>query len=158
MKAGVSKGPWEVVTRPTRADWSRAETSKHRDISNDSMGSNDGWHGQRCSDACAVSSRSGCAGRPAKPDLRTLRGEARLLLLEALLVPFLFVDDQAIDECGGFIGFEFALFFQKWRGDDEFVIGEPLAGMAGAGWVFEDGDRPLFAVDLGRARQDVEGL
>ena len=87
-----------------------------------------------------------------------LAHEAGLLLFETILGPFVFVNDEAIEESRGLIRFELAVFFQEWRGQEQFVIGQPLAGVCGARGMLEDGDRQAFTADFGRAGEDVEGL
>ena len=83
-----------------------------------------------------------------------------MLLLDTIFGPFAFVDGEAVEESGGFVGFEFAVVFQERGGDEKFIVGEPLGGISEAGGVFEDGDAPLLAVErgapIGRAIEDGE--
>ncbi len=81
-----------------------------------------------------------------------------MLLLDALLGPFSFVDGQAIEERGGLIGFELGFLFQERSGDEKFVIRQPLRWMRKAGGVFENRNSPLLAIEgsvpIGRAIED----
>ena len=72
-----------------------------------------------------------------------------MFLLDALLIPFAFVDGEAIEECGGLVGFELGFFFEEGGGDEEFVIRQPLGGIGEAGGVFENRHSPFLTVENG---------
>src|SRR6185295_16154262 len=128
MNAGVSKWPCAVVTRPRRADWSRAEISKRKDIDQQLYGRKFRVAWARVF-ACPWSADTGKGVPLPMPPHRWLfksrmfGGEAGLFLFEAVLRPFVFVNDEAIEEVRLLIRFQLAVFLQERGGDEEFVVG-----------------------------------